>query len=504
MSILGAIMMIKTGVSFKKGNWEKAIVIGGGMAGLLSARVLSDYYAEVLIVEKDDLPVKPEIRAGTPQAFHPHRFTPRGKMIIERLFPGFNDELLNRGAPSTQNKMIHQTNQYGSLVMPNTENDATFSRALLEWVCRQRVKKISNVQFLTKVDVTGLLTTSDQTVVTGVHIREREQLEQQKTLGADLVIDTSGRSSKLAKWLQNLGFDVPNPDILKVSLGYSTRHYKIPSHLSVKWDVIRIAGDASNRSLTGVFSTIENNIAETVLYSPGGHYPSTNVAEYEQEIAKLADPLIAEVLQELEPITVPRSYRVTELFRHHFEEMEQWPTGLLVLGDAFCNFDPIFGQGITMAAIEAEMLESCLREQRNYPSPYFERNMLQKMNEIVEPAWWLNCVADLPWKGVSYVGTPLKGIEFAQKYFELYIKHATTKRNFELYGLYWAVNTLLLPLDKIINSQILAAILASEETSSESKELLCELSKACGQTLDEQLSQLIPPFPSTAYEHLNA
>jgi hypothetical protein len=150
------------------------------------------------------------------------------------------------------------------------------------------------------------------------------------------------------------------------------------------------------------------------------------------------------------------------------------------------------------------MLESCLREQRNYPLPYFERNLLQKMNEIVEPAWWLNCVADLPWKGVSYVGTPLKGIEFAQKYFELYIKHATTKRNFELYGLYWAVNTLLLPLDKIINSQMLAAILASEETSSESKELLCELSKASGQTLDEQLSQLISPFPSTAYEHLNA
>ena len=501
---MGVIIMIRTGVTFKKGNWEKAIVIGGGMAGLLSARVLSDYYAEVLIIEKDDLPVKPEIRAGTPQAFHPHRFTPRGKMIMERFFPGFNDELLTCGAPSTQNKMIHQTNQYGTLVMPNTENDATFSRALLEWVCRLRVKGISNIKFLTKVDVIGLLMSSDQAAVTGVHVREREQLGQQKTLGADIVIDTSGRSSKLAKWLQDLGFDVPTPDILKVSLGYSTRHYKIPSHFSVKWDVIRIAGDPSNKTLTGVFSTIENNIAETVIYCPGGHYPTTNVDEYEQEVARLANPLITEVLQELEPITVPRGYRITELFRHHFEEMDRWPSGLLVLGDAFCNFDPIFGQGITMAAIEAEMLESCLREQRNHPLPYFERNILQKMNEIVEPAWWLNCAADLPWQGVSYVGKPLKGIEFAQKYFALYIKHATTKRNFELYGLYWAVNTLLLPLNQIVNSQMISSILASEEESSESKELLCELSKACGQTLEEQLSQIIPTFPSTAFEHLNA
>jgi flavin-dependent dehydrogenase len=497
-------MMFKSGVTFKKGNWEKAIVIGGGMAGLLSARVLSEYYAEVIIIEKDDLPAKPEIRAGTPQAFHPHRFTPRGKMIVERLFPGFNDELLTCGATSTQNKIIHQTNQYGSLEMPNPENDATFSRALLEWVCRQRVKKISNVKFLTKVDVIGLLMTSDQAVVTGVHVRARGQLGQQKTLGADLVIDTSGRSSKLGKWLQHLGFDVPSPDILKVSLGYSTRHYKIPSHLSVKWDVIRIEGDASNRTLTGVFSTIENNIAETVLYCPGGHYPTTNIDEYEQEIAKLANPLIAEVLQELEPITAPRGYRVTELFRQHFEEMEQWPSGLLVLGDAFCNVDPIFGQGITIAAIEVEMLESCLREQRNRPLPNFERNILQKMNEIVEPAWWLNCAADLPWQGVSYVGKPLKGIEFAQKYFALYMKHATTKHNFELYGLYWAVNSLLLPLNTIINPQILAAILDSEEGFSESKELLDELSKVDGQTLDEQLSQIISSFPSTAYEYLDA
>jgi hypothetical protein len=126
------------------------------------------------------------------------------------------------------------------------------------------------------------------------------------------------------------------------------------------------------------------------------------------------------------------------------------------------------------------------------------------LNEIVEPAWWLNCAADLPWQGVTYVGKPLKGIEFAQKYFALYIKHATAKRNFELYGLYWAVNTLFLSLDKLINSQMIAAILASEEASSESKELFSELSKASGQTLDEQLSQIIPAFPSTAYEYLNA
>ena len=341
---------------------------------------------------------------------------------------------------------------------------------------------------------------TDQTVVTGVHVLEREQPKQLKTLNADIAIDTSGRSSKLVQWLQHIGCDVPEPDILKVSLGYSSRHYKIPSHLAEKWDVIRIAGDFINRTLTGVFSTIENNIAETILYCPRGKYPTRNIEEYEQEFAKLVDPCIAEVLQELDPITAPRSYRVTELYRHHFEEIERWPSGLLVLGDAYCIFDPIFGQGITIAAIEAEMLDSCLREQQSHPLPYFERDVLQKMKEIIEPAWWLNCAADLSWQGVEYVGKPLQGIEFAQKYFALYIKHATTKQNLEQYGLYWAVNSLLLPLDHIFNSQIISEILASEKASSESKELLSELSKASGQTLDEQLSQIIPTFPSTAYD----
>lgn len=115
-----------------------------------------------------------------------------------------------------------------------------------------------------------------------------------------------------------------------------------------------------------------------LIYRPGGHYPPTNAEEFEQVISQLPSPIIGETLHEFEPISSPRSYRVPELFRHHFEQMDRWPSGLLVLGDAFCIYDPIFGQGMTVAAIEVEVLESCLQEQQHNPIPHFEQRVLKK------------------------------------------------------------------------------------------------------------------------------
>ncbi|NEW04804.1 FAD dependent oxidoreductase [Paenibacillus sp. SYP-B3998] len=471
----------------------KAIVIGGSIAGLLSARVLSDYYTEVFIVERDELPEGPVNRAGTPHSFHPHRLTPRAKKIIDRLFPGYNDDLLANGASSSLNKSLHMMNEHGSIVLgPNAQNHATNSRALLEWVFRKRVQRISNVHFLVKRDVLGLQATPDRTQVTGVILRERGGSGKTQILLADRVLDTSGRSSQIVEWLQNLGYDVPQPDLLKVALGYSTRHYKVPPAIAENWDTIRIEGDPSKGSYTGVFSMIENQLAEVMLYRPGGQYPPTKVEDFEKEVAQLASPLIAEVLQGLEPIDTPRGYRLPACFRHHFEIMQRWPSGFLVLGDAFCNFDPIFAQGMTVVALEVEMLEGCLQEQRQDPRLDFERNVIRKMQEVVEPAWWLNCVADLRWSGVEYVGSePLRGIAFAQKYLDLFLKLAMSKENSQMYGLYWLVSSASISPRELINPQMISNILAADG-SDEAKQFLNEFLQGNGQSLDDFLNQILP------------
>lgn len=480
-----------------QGKTQRAIIIGGSMGGLLTARTLSKYFTEVLIIEKDELPEKPVDRLGTPQGFHPHRFTPRLKMILDRLFPGYNDVLLENGAPTTLNKYVCQVNHYGKfLIEPGQENETTCSRALLEWTIRGFVKKLPNVQFLVKHDVLGLQASSDASIITGVHVRDRTS-KQEKSLSADLVLDVSGRRSKLDSWLQQLGYQVPEPDRLKVSLAYSTRRFRIPTALAEKWDVIRIAGHPSTNTFTGVFSTIENEVAEVLLYGLGGKYPTIKPEKYLEAAEGLADPSIAEVMKQLEPITAPKGFQVPELIRQRFEKMEKWPAGLLVLGDALCHVDPIFGQGITMASIEVEMLEACIEEQQNDPRSNFEHHVLSRIQDAIEPGWWLNCVADISWPGVEYVGEPLKGIEFASKYLELYLKHATAGQNLQQYGMYWAVNTLLFSPKVLFNPETIATVMSS--ASDQDQQWYNEITQGTGHLTEDRLNQLIPSFSGASF-----
>lgn len=480
---------------------SKAIIIGGGMAGLMTARVLSTHYEEVLIVEKDDFPSEPDLRPGTPQSFHPHRFTTRGKSITERLFPGYEQDLVAQGSPSSLNKAVYFMNQHGSLEMKYDRNDIKFSRAVLEWVIRQRVKAIPNVRFLPKHDVIRLLTTPDRSVVIGVQARDREQSGLENTLMADLVIDASGRSSKLSAWLTALGYEVPKPDLLKVSLGYSTRRYKVPprlTHLIDKWDVINIQGQPAGGTYTGVFSFIENQIAEVLLYRPGGNYPPTEASEFELAVAQLPSPLIAEIVRDLEPISAPRGFRVPELYCHRYEQMRRWPAGLLVIGDAYCIYDPIFGQGMTVSAMGAEILEACLLERSSDFRSDWEQSVLCRIKEAIAPAFWLNCTADLRWEGVEYEGSDSHTWNaFSREYMDLYLKHAISKPDWQLYGLYWAVNTLSVSPRHILNPQTAVQVLSASE---EGRRLLAKLKAEDERPVETILEELLPRFSETPFE----
>ncbi|WP_169082649.1 FAD-dependent oxidoreductase [Paenibacillus sp. PL91] len=475
---------------------EKAIVIGGSIAGLMTARVLSQYFEDVLIIDKDEFPDLPVDRVGVPHGFHPHRFTARGKMITEQLFPGYEEDLRKLGSPSSLNKTAHIMTQYGTVAGPYDRDDIKFSRAALEWVIHRRVKAISNVRFMPKHDVLRLITTTDQAAVIGVEVRDRgEAAGSGKKWLADLVVDASGRASKLTQWLEELGYEVPAADIMKASIGYSTRRYKLPAHmahLSEEWDVINIMGQPSNGTFTGVFSFIENEVAEIVLYRPGGQYPPTMAEQFDEAVAALPSPLIGEILQELEPITPLRGFHVNELYRRHYEQMEKWPSGLLVIGDAYCIYDPIFGQGMTVAAIEADLLDAHLQEHLINPEAHFEQRLLRKMQDaVITPTWWLNCSAVLEWEGVEYeaASEPLKGIAFGRRFMDLVLKEGTGNQNYQLFGMYWAVNTLSVPLRELYNLDMVSTVL---HASDEGRKLLAELLEEHGLPLEEVLDKIIP------------
>ncbi|GAB6927783.1 FAD-dependent monooxygenase [Paenibacillus sp. JCM 10914] len=472
---------------------NKALILGSGFAGMFAAHALSAHYDEVVITDRDRFPDGPENRPGTPQAYHPHRLLERGKLLLEDMFPGLFDELLTRGAYPRAQKKVHLSNRFGTLEMPD-EPSAGCSRALLEWTIRNRINRLPNVRFLTGLSAQGLRYDARNNIVTGATFRHLDN-KQSLQIQADLVIDATGRSSKLAQWLRDdLGLSVPQAERLHVSLGYSTRHYKIPEDIRDEWSTVLYEGNPLLGRGTAVFNTIEDNLAEIVLYRAGGaSYPATQGEAYDKEVAEQLGSAMGTWLERLEPVGAPRGYRIDTCLRQHYDVMEHWPTGLLAIGDALCSFDPIFGQGITVAAIQSETLRSWLQVEDG-EHPRSEQTVLKKMQEATAPAWWLSCVADLRWPGVRYEGTlSIKGMAFAQTVLDFMQEQAFGHQQMEVFGEYMMVNSLISSPSDLFNAERILALMQAD-TSGENQVWLKRVLHKEHMTLSSFLKAVIPAF----------
>jgi 2-polyprenyl-6-methoxyphenol hydroxylase-like FAD-dependent oxidoreductase len=210
---------------------KHAIVIGGGMAGLMAANVLAQHFEQVSLIERDHYPQNPVFRSGVPQGHHLHVLHLQGQRVLEELFPGILKSLVAHGAvvyDYMQDICTHYPSGWAPQ-MPSSLNYCFCSRLLLEWQVRQEMRKFEHVRVIEGQEVVSLLATYDQQVVTGVRMRARNgfaPVENELTnLTADLVVDTSGRESHALQWLESLGYVAPNETVVKSFLGVATRIY---------------------------------------------------------------------------------------------------------------------------------------------------------------------------------------------------------------------------------------------------------------------------------------
>jgi 2-polyprenyl-6-methoxyphenol hydroxylase-like FAD-dependent oxidoreductase len=490
---------------YEKKTEKQALVIGASIAGLLAARVLSDYYTNVLVVERDTFPDNLETRAGTPQAFHVHRFLPRGKMILEGFFPGYVDDLIAAGGYPVQGKLGRIVKPNGLSTVYSPEKDASCSRALLEWKIRQRIQALPNVRILSNKEVIGLQGSPDRNQVSGVYLRERGQLDERTAVDADLVVDASGRTSKLSQWLQEWDYTLPPEAQVVANIGYSTRYYKAsPEIIDAVGTLVIDELPLEGKSGVGILP-IENDTLWVTLFSTGGKYPAIDPAEFEREISHLnrLGGELATALKETEALAPPRGYRMPVCERHYFEKAERWPTGLLAIGDAFCHFDPIYGQGMTVAAIEAETLAASLDEQQQHPQPDFERRTLQRMQDAISLAWWFSAVSDMRNPHVRYEGVDQpQDVALIHCYLDLYYKYSQehpvamelsmsvpqpTLIKFIL------LSGLMIPPVAIFNAPTFSLLL-DEEAASDEPQVLHELTERYQLSPAEILEKIIPAF----------
>ena len=340
-----------------------AVVIGGSLAGLCAARVLADHVENVTVVDRDDFPAEPAVRKGLPQAHHLHVLIPAGQHTLDQLVPGLSAGLHERGAVpvAAPTEVLYLSPTGWRDQFPATHRLVGASRELIDWALRQRLAADGRVRFRTGCEVVGLLPAQGTQAIGGVLLRARSAAAEAEPFPADLVVDASGRASRASDWLEQLGYGRPEESRVESGLAYASRRYSLPEGATGGWKNILIMPKAPDVRRGGVLYPIENGKWMVTLGGLGGDVPPTDEQGFLEFARNLRSPVLYDAIKNGTPDSPIHGYRRTENHRRHYETMPHWPAGFLVVGDAACTFNPVYGQGMTVAAQAAVLLDKHLR-----------------------------------------------------------------------------------------------------------------------------------------------
>jgi 2-polyprenyl-6-methoxyphenol hydroxylase-like FAD-dependent oxidoreductase len=343
-----------------------ALVIGGSLAGMCAARVLSDFVDRVTIIERDTYPSAYDFRPGVPQARHVHNLLARGLREFEGFFPGFERRLRERGAVAVESGWDVATLwPHGWSRRAHTGLWQLYaSRALIEATVLGLCRNLQNVTFLERTEVTALHAAGETPrSCTGVDVLTRDD-GKTRMLEADLVVDASGAHSRAAEWLRQLDLEVPEDEVIDGYSGYSSRWFTLGSQYAWPpewwWKVLFLRLATPERPYFIAFFPIENHRWLLSYIGMNKVYPPTREDEFTAALTRLASPVVHEMVQQMEPISPVYPSRAT---RNRWRHYERWRTPLgrfVAMADAACAYNPRFGQGMSAAAVSARLLQDCL------------------------------------------------------------------------------------------------------------------------------------------------
>jgi 2-polyprenyl-6-methoxyphenol hydroxylase-like FAD-dependent oxidoreductase len=440
-----------------------AVVLGGSMAGLLAARVLSDHLDRVTLVERDHLPDGPEPRHGVPQGRHAHALLARGERILARLFPGLTPALRDAGATLADIGADLRWHHFGGykVQFPSGIVGPVCSRPLLECEVRRRVLALPNVSALQEHQAVGLLASEDRSRVTGVAIRALAGGDGERRLDADLVVDATGRGSRAPAWLAELGYPAPAESEVRIGVGYTSRVYRRTPGDVARAKMLLVWPTPPGEKRTGVLFPIEGERWLLTLGGWLGDHPPTDEAGFLAFARSLPVPDLARIIAPAEPLGDFVVHKLPSNLRHHYEQLDRVPAGYLVTGDAVCSFNPVYGQGMTVAALEAEALDACLREQsRGLHSPDLPRRFFQRAAQVVDVAWTLAVGEDFRYPDVTGPKPPATAL------LNWYIGqvHRATLRDRVVYRAFLEVMAMLRPPTRLFQPRIIARVLRAGVT----------------------------------------
>ncbi|MGN4728219.1 FAD-dependent oxidoreductase [Bacillus cereus group sp. MYBK181-1] len=366
--------------------FNKAIVIGGSMAGKFAAKALSTSFKEVIIIEAGERWDGKSSRKRVPQSNHPHVLLKGGENAIEELFPNITNELIEAGSIINNFTRDLKWHQFGLWKQPfiGEVHMIQQSRPLLEWHIQKRIHQISNITIKYETLVKGLLVDAKLNKVCGVKVKYLETNTQEE-VHADLVVDASGFGSKSIEWLREYGIEVQEEKV-RIDLFYATKMFKLKENEELDCCNMLMSPSFPDNPYGVLIQTIEDN-RYFVTFSG---YANEKAPQTDDEFYDFAENLsisnVTDFLNKAEGITDIKTFKIPYQVRRRFDLVNNVQEGLLVVGDAQCRFDPVFGQGVSVAAMEAHQLQLLLQGRKQLDKT-FTQQFYKKAANIIETPW---------------------------------------------------------------------------------------------------------------------
>jgi 2-polyprenyl-6-methoxyphenol hydroxylase-like FAD-dependent oxidoreductase len=367
-----------------------AVVIGAGVGGLAAAKALSPYFEQVTALERDALPIEPASRVGTPQDRHIHGLLPGGCEALDKLFPGFCEDLERAGAVKSRGGRGVLIERPGFDPFPQRDlgyDIFGLSRPLLEHICRRRVEQESNIELRPCSRVTELVASPDQSAVVGVSFKTEDG--RIATIAADLTVDASGRAAPTLALLEKVGRAKPETLEIGIDLAYATALFEIPDDAPSRWVGIMHLPNVPDSTRAGFLFPIENHRWLVALGGMHGDAPPGDIEGFLAFANTLRTPTLCDAIKGAQLVGDIARYSFPGSVRRRFDKLESFPRGLIPIADSVCRFNPLFGQGMSVAAQEAVALGRLLERTLELCDPLdgLPAAFLSSIQGLLESPW---------------------------------------------------------------------------------------------------------------------